>query len=180
MKPGGCFAAPPRPISPYYIGPLHRRVQGITKTLVPFTRTGWQENLRCRVAVNTMLKSQMSAANPVRQCAANRAETGKLLPERLHRGRHSSGSFWVRFGLVLRPLFIFNNIGRFVFSFVLGSFLPQLCVFNNFSASFLGSFRFVFGHRSFIFNNLSGSFFKKVFFFCFCAPRKPFSASPDC
>src|SRR5690349_11636089 len=41
-----------------------------------------------------------------------------------------------------------------------GSFFPQLRIFNNFSASFFGSFRFVFGCRSCIFNNFSGSFFK--------------------
>jgi len=65
---------------------------------------------------------------------------------------------------VFSPLFIFNNIGRFVFRFVLGSFFPQLLVFNNFSASFLGSFRFVFDGLSFVFNNFSGSFFKKRVF----------------
>jgi hypothetical protein len=35
---------------------------------------------------------------------------------------------------------IFNNMARFVFSFVLGSFFPQERIFNNFLASFLGSF----------------------------------------
>jgi hypothetical protein len=37
-------------------------------------------------------------------------------------------------------LCIFNNMARFVFSFVLGSFFPQELIFNNFLASFLGSF----------------------------------------
>ena len=37
-------------------------------------------------------------------------------------------------------------------------------VFNNFSASFLGSFGFVFGPRSFVFNHFSGSFCKNRYF----------------
>jgi len=54
------------------------------------------------------------------------------------------------------PSNVFNNIAS--------SFFPQIRVFNNFSASFLGSFRFVFGARYFVFNNFSGSFFKNRVF----------------
>jgi len=62
---------------------------------------------------------------------------------------------------------VFNNTARFIFQFVFGSLFPQLRIFNNFSASFSGSFRFVFEARSFVFNNLSGSFLKKGILFCF-------------
>jgi len=48
-----------------------------------------------------------------------------------------------------------------------GSFFPQVCVFNNFSASFSGSVRFAFEARPFVFNNFSGSFLKKGILFCF-------------
>jgi len=63
--------------------------------------------------------------------------------------------------------FVFNKIGSFVFRFVFGSFFPHVRVFNNFSASFSGSVRFVFQPSSFVFNNLSGSFLKKGILFCF-------------
>jgi len=69
----------------------------------------------------------------------------------------------------ISPLCIFNNIGRFVFRFVFSTGT----LLKDFSASFFGSFRFVFGARSFVFNNLSGLFFKKGILFCFLGPKKP-------
>jgi len=51
--------------------------------------------------------------------------------------------------------------------FVFGSFFPQLRVFNNFSASFSGSFLATHVAFPFVFSNFSGSFLKKVFFFVF-------------
>ena len=38
----------------------------------------------------------------------------------------------------------FNNMAGFVFGFVLGSLFQQERIFNNFPASFLGSFGFAF------------------------------------
>jgi len=66
---------------------------------------------------------------------------------------------------------VFNNMARFVFRFVSGSFFPQLRIFNNFSASLYGSFSAI--HVAFlcIFNNFSGSFFKKGILFLFSVPR---------
>jgi hypothetical protein len=61
---------------------------------------------------------------------------------------------------VFQPLFIFNNMARFVFSFV----FPQLRIFNNFSALFSGLFRFVFGARFFVISNFSALFFKNRVF----------------
>jgi len=58
----------------------------------------------------------------------------------------------------------FQRHGSVRFSVRSGSFFMHANVFNNFSASFSGSFRFVFGLQSFIFNHFSGSFFKKAFF----------------
>ena len=58
---------------------------------------------------------------------------------------------------------------RFVFRFV----FPQVCIFNNFPASFLGSFRFVFGGRSFVFSNFLGSFFKITSFLSHNFDSKP-------
>jgi hypothetical protein len=62
------------------------------------------------------------------------------------------------------PHCVFNNMASFVFRFVFGSFFQQERVFNNFSASFFGSFQFVFEPFLFRINMFSGSFFKKVFF----------------
>ena len=80
-------------------------------------------------------------------------------------------------------LFSTRSVGSFF-----GSFFRPYNVFNNFSASFFGSVRFVFGTRPFIYNNFSGSFFKKgiLFYFFSQEPAKnaPFgtavSASQRC
>ena len=48
----------------------------------------------------------------------------------------------------------------FVFRFV----FPQERVFNNFPASFFGSFRFVFGGQLCVISNFPASFFKKISF----------------
>ncbi|HXH49333.1 MAG TPA: hypothetical protein VNM47_08310, partial [Terriglobia bacterium] len=78
----------------------------------------------------------------------------KPTPAGLHWDRYFSGSFsW-------QPLFSTIWPGSF-----LALFFPQLRVFNNFSASFLGSFGFVFGTFHFVFNNISGSFSKKGILF---------------
>ena len=61
--------------------------------------------------------------------------------------------------------------GEFVLRFAFGSLFPQLRIFNNFSASFSGSVRFVFWLFLFVFSNFSGSFFKIT---SFCPiPRRP-------
>jgi len=52
----------------------------------------------------------------------------------------------------------------FVLRFVLALFFPQVRVFNNFSALFLGLFSFVFCCQTFIINNFSALFFKKRVF----------------
>jgi len=65
---------------------------------------------------------------------------------------------------------IFNNMARFVFRFVLGSFFHR-DVFSTTSPLRFpvrsGSFRVVFECRFFVFSNFSGSFFKKGILFCF-------------
>ncbi len=80
------------------------------------------------------------------------------------------GSVFVA-GAVFLLFFILNNMARFVFSFVFGSFFPQVLIFSNFSASFSGSFRFAFQARSCVFNNFSGSFFKITSFFVPFVPK---------
>jgi|GEM_PF-6568566 len=88
--------------------------------------------------------------------------------------------------LVFSPFFIFNKMTGFVFGFALALFFPQLRVYNNFLALFLGLFGFVFKARSFIFSNFSALFFKKgiLFYFSpinstqmtvFCFPASAFS-----
>ena len=62
------------------------------------------------------------------------------------------------------PMFYFHNMAGFVFGFVLGSFFQQVRIFNNFPASLLGSFGFVFSGRCFVINNFPASFFKKRVF----------------
>jgi hypothetical protein len=58
-----------------------------------------------------------------------------------------------------------------------GSFFPQLRVFNNFSASFFGSFRFVFANFSVFSITSPVRSLKKVLFFIFfsleSAERRP-------
>jgi len=58
-------------------------------------------------------------------------------------------------------------MARFVFRFVSGSFFSQVCVFNNFSASFSGSYSAIHVVFPCVFNNFSGSFLKKGILFCF-------------
>ncbi len=92
----------------------------------------------------------------------NFLQDGAAEKRRSYRGQGQIPGWGLRF--VFLPPFIFNRILRFVFRFVLGSFFPLVRVFNSFSASFLGSFGFVFGARCCVFNNFSGSFFKKRVF----------------
>jgi hypothetical protein len=51
-----------------------------------------------------------------------------------------------------------------ILRFVLGSFFPQERIFNNFPASFLGSFSATYVAFPFVFNNFLGSFLKKRVF----------------
>jgi hypothetical protein len=58
-------------------------------------------------------------------------------------------------------------------SFVSGSFFPQVRVFNNFPASFSGSFLAIYVAFPCVFNNFSGSFFKKGILFYFFISSVP-------
>ena len=82
-----------------------------------------------------------------------------------------AGKAPVRFSARFSLFFVSSKMAQLVFRFVFGSLFPQLRVFNNFSASFSGSVRFVFWPRSFVFSNFSGSFFKKGILFCFLLPE---------
>ncbi len=93
----------------------------------------------------------------------------------------------VRFRFVFWPSFIFNNMARFVFGFV----FPQERVFNNFPASFLGSFGFVFGADSLLSITSRVRFSKNVFFcptivmpnfstYCFQLIKDPLRVLADC
>jgi len=62
------------------------------------------------------------------------------------------------------PTVYFQQHGPVRFSVRSGSFFMHTNVFNNFPASFSGSFRFVFGPLLFRINNFSGSFLKKRVF----------------
>jgi len=57
--------------------------------------------------------------------------------------------------------------------FVFGSFFPQLRVFNNFSASFSGSFLATHVACPFVFSNFPGLFLKKGILFCFFLCENP-------
>src|SRR5689334_13766278 len=69
--------------------------------------------------------------------------------------------------------------GPLRFRFVSGSFFPQVRVFNNFSASFSGSFLAIHVALPFVFSNFSGSFFKKGILFCFLCPKTRCENSPQ-
>jgi len=60
---------------------------------------------------------------------------------------------------------------RFSGSVSVRSFFPQLRVFNNFSASFSGSFSAIHVAFPFVFSNFSGSFLKRGILFCFFHPK---------
>ena len=96
----------------------------------------------------------------------HQAKAGKLQSKGLH--DIGVGTSPVRFRSVFSRSFIFNHIGRFVFRFV----FPQLRVFNNFSASFLGSFSFVFRPDPLL-SIASQLRFSKNVFFCptFLVPK---------
>ncbi|HXH48460.1 MAG TPA: hypothetical protein VNM47_03730, partial [Terriglobia bacterium] len=80
--------------------------------------------------------------------------------------RFSLATLWLEFlGFVSGSFFRPHLLSTIWPGSFLASFFPQLRVFNNFSASFLGSFGFVFGTFHFVFNNISGSFSKKGILF---------------
>src|SRR5690242_9080603 len=71
---------------------------------------------------------------------------------------------------------LFNNMARYALRFVFGSLFPQERIFNNFSASFSGSFGFVFGSDSLFSVTSPVRFSKKVFFFVFDRLKTRFQA----
>jgi hypothetical protein len=75
----------------------------------------------------------------------------------------------VCFRFVFSPLFIFNNLVRFVLALL---FQPSR-VLNNFSALFLALFRFVFLTRPFIINEFPGLFLKRYSFLFFALKSAP-------
>jgi hypothetical protein len=70
----------------------------------------------------------------------------------------------VRFRFVFYAVIYYQQHGPVRFSFVLGSFFPQERIFNNFPASFSGSFLAINVVFPFVINNFLGSFFKKRVF----------------
>jgi hypothetical protein len=89
-----------------------------------------------QVATKATRKNWLSAANAVREGALKRRRPEE--PGR--RGYIKARISPVRFGFVFSTSFFIRKMAGFVFGFV----FPPERIFNNFPASFLGSFGFVF------------------------------------
>jgi hypothetical protein len=134
MQPEGCLSSAPHNGLAYYIGPLHRRRQGITKTLTSDLLKPVAGGISiCDAWPRPGTNSRISYWRQT-PCAS---ATGGISV-----GWATLEAIFLRFVLGLffqRPLFSATWPGSF-----LGSFFPQERFFNNFPASFLGSFGFVF------------------------------------